>query len=394
MMTAWQFAVALLLSFSALGLAVNLVSHVLVWAVVRHRTRAPASVDKVTVLKPLCGADPNLGENLEAFARQSHEDLELVFGVAALDDPALPVALRFCRDHRSVPTRIIVGESAHIDNPKVALLERMSWQSQADWIVVSDSNVRVGSGYVRDALGLAAADVGLVTHLVAGDAGRSFAAHAENLMLNCFVAPAVCGARFVAGQTCVIGKSMFLRRDALEAIGGFQAAGGFLAEDYVIGQAVQRAGFRVVLAPTPVAAWHEGWTLSRFFNRHSRWAVMRRRVSKSAYLTEILFTPGPALGVLLVLGLFAPGSGVDSLWAGVGLAMGQVLSAITYTRMTGRCIPLAAFAINPLREWLTLGIWVCGWFLQSVEWRGKGYRVGAGSALQPLGTRLNEEVVR
>jgi cellulose synthase/poly-beta-1,6-N-acetylglucosamine synthase-like glycosyltransferase len=96
----------------------------------------------------------------------------------------------------------------------------------------------------------------------------------------------VCGARFLAGQTCVIGKSMFLRRQALEGIGGFQSAGHYLAEDYVIGQAVVRAGYWVVTASQPVPAWHEGLTFGRFISRHLRWAVMRHSVSRSAYRVQ------------------------------------------------------------------------------------------------------------
>jgi len=394
MMTAWEACVTLLLSFSALGLAVSAVSHVLVWMVVRHQPRAQPSLDRVTILKPLCGADPNLAENLEVFSRQTHQNLEIVFGVADLHDEALPVALRFCRDHRSLPTRISIGESAGVDNPKVALLGRMTVPSDADWIVVSDSNVRVSEGYVQDALAHAAPGVGLITHLVSGQGGTSFAALAENLQLNCFVAPAMCGARFVAGQTCVIGKSMFLRREALQAIGGFEVAGAYLAEDYMLGQAIKNAGYRVVTAEVPVPAWHDGWTLGRFFNRHVRWAVMRRRVSRAAYLTELLFTPGPMLSLMILLGVMLPSSGINATWMALGWGFEQALGAITFTCMTGRRIPLAALAINPARQWLTLGIWVLGWFLHSVEWRGKSYRVGVQSALRPMSARLDQEVAR
>jgi hypothetical protein len=43
-----------------------------------------------------------------------------------------------------------------------------------------------------------------------------------------------------------------------------------------------------------------------------------------------------------------------------------------------------AVLLNPLRQWLTLAIWALGWFVQTVEWRGKSYRVGAGSRLRPM----------
>jgi ceramide glucosyltransferase len=303
------------------------------------------------------------------------------------------VAVRFSRENGQLPTRVSVGEDESLENPKVALLERMSWHSDGDWVVVSDSNVRVPPDYVRDALAHAAPDVGLITHLVAGCGGRSFGSLAENLQLNCFVAPALCGVRFLAGQVCVIGKSMFLRREALQKIGGFQSAGHFLAEDYVIGQAIVRAGYRVVIAAQPVPAWHEGWSLGRFVSRHLRWAVMRRSVSRSAYVVELLLNPAPILLLLWLLSHFLHVPAVHPRWLLAAFAFEQALGAISFTRMTGRWVPPPALLVNPLRQWLTLGIWVLGWFVETVEWRGKAYRVGAGSLLRPATGAVPARVV-
>jgi ceramide glucosyltransferase len=372
------------LALAALGLAVSSVSRVLVWGIVRHRSEGEPTDDEVSILKPLCGVDASLEDNLLAFSRQSHARMNIVFGVADAGDEALPVAQRFCREHGHLSTRISVGETPSQHNPKVALLAHMSRFSRGDWVVVSDSNVRVSEEYVRDALGHAKGDVGLVTHLVSGCGGSSFSAHLENLQLNCFVASGVCGVRFIAGQTCVIGKSMFLRREVLEAIGGFEAAGGYLAEDYVIGRAVRKAGHRVVTARMPVPTWNEGWTFPRFISRHLRWAVMRRQVSRVAYLVEVLLTPGPVLMSMLLLGLWFPQTDIDIVWVGASVALDQVMDFVTYSRMTGKVAPLVTLLVNPLRQWLTLAIWALGWFVQTVEWRGKTYRVGAGSRLRPL----------
>lgn len=386
-MTTWELFVTLLVTVSVLALVVSSVSRISVWLVVRHKPLVRPTSARVSILKPLCGAEPSLTGNLEAFSRQSHENLNIVFGVADVGDDALPVAMRFCRDHQGLTTRISVGEYSRLDNPKLALLERMSWVSDGEWLVVSDSNVRVDERYVEDALAHAAPDVGLVTHLVTGSGGRSIAALLENLHLNCFVAPGVCGVRLIAGRTCVIGKSMFLRRDALRRIGGFEAAGSFLAEDYVIGRAIEQAGYRVVTSNLPVRAWNEGWTLGRFVSRHLRWAVMRRRVSRPAYVTEVLLTPVPPLAALLGVGLLSPATGINVAWVGLSLLIEQLLDAITFMRMTGRRMPLAAALLNPFRQCFTLAIWVCGWFVQSVEWRGKVYRVGPGSRLEPIEQR-------
>jgi ceramide glucosyltransferase len=383
-MSPWDPIVVGLLVLATLGLAVSSVSRILVWGVVRHHSKGQVRDDRVSILKPLCGVDASLADNLQAFSVQSHANLNIVFGVADPRDEALPVAQRFCREHEGVATHISVGEAPCLHNPKVALLAHMTPLCKGDWVVVSDSNVRVSADYVQDALSHAAPDVGLVTHLVSGAGGSSLSAHLENLQLNCFVAPGICGVRYIAGQTCVIGKSMFLRRDALDAIGGFESAGGYLAEDYVIGRAIRKAGHRVVTARTPVPTWNEGWTFTRFVSRHLRWAVMRRRVSRTAYMVELLLTPGPVLVLVLVLGIWSPATHVNLDWVLAAILLDQVFDFVTYCRMTGQRTPLAAALLNPLRQWLTLAIWALGWFVHTVEWRGKTYRVGVGSRLSPV----------
>src|SRR4051812_35254551 len=119
MQNAWGPLVTGLIALAALALGVSTVCHVLLWCIVRHRPREDASDASVTILKPLCGADASLAENLQTCSRQSHENLNLVLGVADPEDDALPVALRFCRDS-VCPARISVGEDETLENPKVA----------------------------------------------------------------------------------------------------------------------------------------------------------------------------------------------------------------------------------------------------------------------------------
>jgi ceramide glucosyltransferase len=390
----WDPLVNVPLVLATLSLALSTVCHLLLWFVIRERPSSGASAEPVTILKPLCGADGSLAENLDGFGRQTHRRLEIVFGVADVGDDALPFALRFCREHPGVATRIRVGERSRVHNPKVALLEHMSSGVSGEWIVISDSNVRVAPEYVADALARAAPDVGLVTHLVVGRGGSSFGALLENLQLNCFIAPAVCGVRFLAGRTCVIGKSMFLRRSALERIGGLAAAGAYLAEDHVIGRALEEAGYRVVTSPLPVTAWHEGWTLQRFISRHLRWAVMRRRVSRAAYAMELVLTPGPLLATVTLLALLADEGALNLGWVLGSAAASQLLAMVSFAKLTKERLPLWALPLNLAREWLALAIWCSAWFVQNVEWRGRVYRVGKGSILAPRSDTLASEVAR
>src|SRR6187401_2969876 len=79
-----------------------------VLALTRRRSWLAAAPPPVSVLKPLCGTDPGLRENLESFFRQDHPRFELVFGVTDAADPALTVVRDLTKKYPKVRTRTIV----------------------------------------------------------------------------------------------------------------------------------------------------------------------------------------------------------------------------------------------------------------------------------------------
>ena len=76
------------------------------WAQLRLLTRPaplePPELPAVSILKPLCGADPQLEESLTTFFRLDYPRYEMLFGVADPADPALAVAHRVSDSHPEV----------------------------------------------------------------------------------------------------------------------------------------------------------------------------------------------------------------------------------------------------------------------------------------------------
>jgi ceramide glucosyltransferase len=406
-MTPCRLLFTVSLVIGVLSLALTTLAHVFTWWQIcvgrghgRGNRRSTQAIDeaspspRLTLLKPMCGVDAALANNLQTIAQQTYSNFDVVFGAADRWEPALEYARQFTRRFPNLTSTFSFGQTNGCINPKVSLLAHMTIRHRRPcsnhWYVVSDSNVQLLPDYLEEAVSHMAPDVGLVTHLVAGCGGDNLAAAFENLQLNASITPAVAFVRYVTGRTCVIGKSIFIRADVLANLGGFQAIGGVLAEDYLLGREVARAGMKVVISTRTVRAWHEQWSWGRFFNRHGRWACMRRNISLTGYLLEPLLAPCFALTCAWSIGriLYEPGFDVDAI--GLGIVWSMALAGMTTRVLSGEWGGSVNAVLNPIRECLTLAIWVKGWFIRHIEWRGKSYFVLADSVLRPVNGEFSD----
>ncbi|HYX52273.1 MAG TPA: glycosyltransferase, partial [Candidatus Limnocylindrales bacterium] len=135
-------------------LAGSLVYCVLVIVATRNYLRvprAPASeLPAVSILKPLCGHDEGLEENLRSFFVQDYPHYEILFGVHRADDPACQVAERLVQQYSGkVSARLVVTGESPIPNAKAFSLKRLVLESRHDILVMCDSDVRVAPDLLR-----------------------------------------------------------------------------------------------------------------------------------------------------------------------------------------------------------------------------------------------------
>lgn len=342
--------------------------------------RAPAGL---SVLKPLRGVDDDLMANLASFAGQDWPAFEVLLGLHDDADPAAPMA----RDAEARwPGRFrVVHQGPDLGmNPKVNQLASLLAAARHSHVVISDSNVRVEPGYLAEiAARLEDPGVGLVTHLIAGVGERSEGALLENLHLGGGVAPGIAAAKAIAGRDVVMGKSMALRKEDLEAMGGLDPVKDLLAEDFVIGQMVPRLlGKRVELASRPVQNVVENRTMSQFFHRARRWAVLQHAlVGPWLYGAQVIHNPVLFATLAVVV---APASWTIAAWAAVAGVRALLDGAAGSALRPGGFRPAQLLRV-PVKD-LLLGLaWIEGFFRRTVNWRGTRLRVLPGTRLAPPG---------
>ena len=341
---------------------------------------APRSAPPVSILKPLCGLDDGLEENLASFAALAWPDFEVLLGVRSSRDAAYPLARAAARRWPG-RFRVVLQRGAPGLNPKVNQLVTLARAARHDLLVVSDSNVRVDPGYVAEIVALLEDDaVGLVTHPISGEGEVRVGSLLDHLHLTGAITPGIVAAKSLLGRDIVVGKSMALRRRDLEAMGGFEAVRDVLAEDYVMGRMISTVlRKRVAVARTPVRNVSARRSLGDFTARYRRWGVIQRQAAgRLPYAGLALLNP-----VLLATAgaAVAPGPvALGALAATCGVKIALDASAARLLRPGG--FRPRQLALVPVKDLLFGAAWAAGLFRRTVAWRGTRLVVGAGTRIE------------
>ncbi|MGZ3475478.1 MAG: glycosyltransferase [Polyangiales bacterium] len=367
---------------SLLLLAASVAIHLLmmgafVLAMARRRAAEISRGPRVSILKPLAGADEDLAENLASFAAVDYPSFEILLGVADANDPAVPVARAFVA--RTPNARLIFTDPHAATNPKVAQLIGLERVATGEVLVISDSNVRVSPSYLFDLVSELRDDVGIVSGVVVGSGERSIGAALENLHLASAIAPGVIASRVLSDKPLTVGKSMAMRRRDLWKIGGFAAVGGVLAEDHVLGRRFREAGFGVAIALSPIENRNVACSITRTLERHTRWAKMRRAIVPLAFWFEPLLEP-----VVIAFAALAiyPTESRAALFFGVVVL--RISSAALATSLLRRRMRVRHLVLEPLRAFAIFTCWLRAAFSRRVEWRGHTFALGVDSKLIPV----------
>lgn len=331
----------------------------------------------ISILKPVKGVDAGFSLNLESFFHLEYPEYEILFSVGHADDLAIPIIEDLIRLYPEVDARLVVGEVALGVNPKINNLARSYEMAKYDTVLISDSNVRANPDYLKRMIPHLTDDVGIATSVVMGTEAESVGGELEATYLNTFYARWM-HVSAVFGYPAVVGKSMFFKKSTLQRLGGLKTLSRYIAEDYMAGVAVQRLGLKVSIVDDPIPQFIGKYSFKAFWARHIRWGRIRKSMAPLAFVIEPVFgafvsgivgatTLSPLLGVspfvFLALHLM--------IWA-----MCDTILLIKLRQWTPKSIVLWF-----VRECLAVPMWIHTLVGNSVEWRGRRYKLLSGGIL-------------
>lgn len=333
----------------------------------------PSTLLPVSILIPLRGAEVGAYENYAALCCQDYPDYQLVFGVCDPCDTAIPVVHQLIVDFAARDIVLVVCSEILGTNPKVSNLHNMLRCARHEQIVIVDSDIRVGGDYLRTMMSLLnKARVGLVTCLYKAVLPLDFASRLEAIGITAEFVPGVLAAWLLEGMRFALGSTLATTKTVLQTIGGLQAIGDYLADDFMLGHLIAKAGYEVCLARYVVDTVLAPVGFRRMLKHQVRWSRSTRISRPMGYL-GMLLTHGTTLALLTLL--VSHGTTPSLMLLGITLGLRLTMAWLIGIHGLHDRVLQKYFWLLPLRDLLSFGIWCLGLVGKQVEWRGQVFKI-------------------
>ena len=374
---AWQ--VPLLLPVFCSAFYWVLVTACLWWFMRAPRAAPPGRRPRVSLIKPLCGVEHGLEENLATALEQDYPDYEVVFSVQSAADPALAVAERL-RERSPERVKVVVDEACAGPNGRLCNILNATKRADGEVLVYSDSDMHLDPGYLAAVTApLADPAVGVACTVYRAWRPRGLFERLELLSLNAEFVPAMVFATVTGASPACPGASQALRRETLERIGGLEPMAHTLVEDFELGVAVLRAGLKIAFVPhvartgIDLRSWRDWWRHQVYWDQNTRAA------SPAGFFFTWIVRGVPFAFLYWALGGFLGG---PILAATLAVRLG---TAVCNAWLMGDDDGLRSLWLLPGRDLAGLATWFAALSGRTVHWKGRVFRLEGNSMVEVAG---------
>ena len=367
------------------GMGYFLAALVAAWIFLRERRRRHAALAPgVSILKSLKGLDPGMLAAFRSHCRQTYTgEYELLFGVAALDDPAVAAVHALQAEFPERAIRLVECPERLGANGKVSTLVQLERHARYNILLINDSDITVSPRYLERVMACfaPAADaqakpVGMVTALYRGRAHGTLPSLLESLGIATDFQSGVLLSKVIEGGLHYgLGSTLAVTRPALEASGGLLPLVDQLADDHELGVRIDHAGYRVALCTEVVETSVPAYRWQGFVDHQVRWARTVRDARPGGY-AGLIFTHGLVWALLNVV---ASGVSPLSVWLlGLSFFLRLTLAMAVGAHVLSDRQVLPWLWLLPLRDAVAMGIWIAGFAADTIVWRGERFALKHG----------------
>jgi ceramide glucosyltransferase len=349
------------------------------WRYFRAAKRPAATLaftPPVSILKPMRGQDPGAYENLASFCRQDYPHYEMLLCVDPDDKTVLPIVERLRWNFPERTIRVLYGSGRIATNDKVAKLARLVSEAQHEFVVISDSDVRVRPDYLRQVTApLALPNVGAVTCFYVSVEDKSFTDRLQNVGMMSDFYPGILVAWQLDGIKFALGPTIATTRTRLAAFGGYAAIENRPADDLLVGRLIAEQDYEVVLLPYTIQTVADYGSFRELLHKRLRWIVVMRNLRPAGHF-GLIFTLGLAWTLAAIA--FHPTAPVILAFAGTYLFLRVVMTAIIAAWGLKQPGSLKNVWLIPLWDAVACAIWLVSFSRNSIRWRGADYYIREG----------------
>jgi ceramide glucosyltransferase len=343
---------------------------------VKDQRISDADLPPVSVLKPVHGLEAQLRENIESFFRQDYPSYEILFAADEADDAALDVVREVSARYPPVPCRILVTGKPAWPNPPAYCFYRMSEVAAYGILVTSDSDVEVAPNYLREVVApILDPKVGMVTCVYRGKNAAGFWSGLTAIGMSVEMTAGVVVANLLEGMKFGLAPTIAVKKEALAKIGGYEVIGEYCANDFMIGNLIDKAGYRVALSGHVLDHVVNQPTFGKMWENQLRWAKSTRYSRPKGHLGSglIFAIPFGLVGLVAALVLGMPALGLILFGA-------AVLNRVIESWLVGWGVVRDRVALwlawtYPLRDLLGFVVWVASYTGASFVWRDSKYEL-------------------
>ena len=344
------------------------------------RRRAPADsswLPTVSLIKPVCGLEKNIHENLSTACRQDYPRYEVIFSVQDSADPALPLLARIRGENPTVPIQIVVDRASAGPNGKVSNLLNATGHATGRVLVYSDSDMRLEPDYLRTIVApLANPRVGIACTVYRAEGADNLYESLELLSLNTDFVPSMVFAVETGAALACPGASQAIRRETLTLVGGLEPMAYSLVEDLELGRAVMAAGLMITLVPHVAVTRVDAPRPSVWWRHQVYWDQNTRVANPVGFFFTFLVRGVPFAGLYALCG--GPGSWLV-LAGTLAIRLGTTLVSST---LLGDREGIRRLWLLPLRDAAGLLVWMASFVGRKVYWRGRVFALSGKGLIE------------